>query len=226
MSWFTYDTVAGGADHQRWYTLSGPVMSGQPNAALTIYQNTGGNFNALPITTAQPVGTATLSFTRAPAVKLSYSFTDGRMGNIPLTRLTQNVTCSTTTPYPTNADFALSGNWYDGAATSGQGFTVEVNPIPARSLRPGTPMRRWFRCRGGRTTVVHRARDVHAGHAFDPGADLRNHRWDVRHADPSWPANGAQWAAERWRSRAARRRRSATTSLGTAAAWACPGPSP
>ena len=45
-----------------------------------------------------------------------------------MTRLTQNVTCSTTTARPTNADFALSGNWYDGAATSGQGFTVEVNP--------------------------------------------------------------------------------------------------
>jgi hypothetical protein len=40
---------------------------------------------------------------------------------------TQNVTCSTTSPYPTNADFALSGNWYD-PATSGQGLTVEVNP--------------------------------------------------------------------------------------------------
>ena len=40
-------------DHQRWYTLSGPVVTGQPNASLTIYQNTGGNFNAPPITTAQ-----------------------------------------------------------------------------------------------------------------------------------------------------------------------------
>ena len=32
VSWFTYDTVAGGADHQRWYTLRAPVMTGQPNA--------------------------------------------------------------------------------------------------------------------------------------------------------------------------------------------------
>jgi hypothetical protein len=30
-----------------------------------------------------------------------------------MTRLTQNVSCSTTTPFPTNADFALLGNWYD-----------------------------------------------------------------------------------------------------------------
>src|SRR5271165_3380595 len=129
VSWFTFDTVAGGADHQRWYTLGGPVISGQPDAALTIYQNIGGNFNAGPPTMAQPVGTATLSFDTCSSGKLSYSFTDGtgRMGNIPLTRLTQNVTCATTAPYPTNADFALSGNWYN-SATSGQGFTVEVNP--------------------------------------------------------------------------------------------------
>jgi hypothetical protein len=130
VSWFTYDTVAGGEDHQRWYTAQGSVVTGQPNATLTIYQNTGGNFNALPVTMAQAVGTATLSFATCSSGQLAYSFTDGtgRMGNIPLTRLLQNVTCSTTTPYATNADFALSGNWFD-SVTAGQGFTVEVNPI-------------------------------------------------------------------------------------------------
>jgi len=132
VSWFTFDTAAGLADHERWYTLSGAVTSGQPNAALTIYQNTGGNFNALPTTMAQTVGTATLSFAACTSGELAYTFTDGtgRTGNIPLTRLTQNVTCATTTPYPTNADFALSGNWFD-PATAGQGFTVEVNPNSA-----------------------------------------------------------------------------------------------
>src|SRR5204862_7558910 len=43
MSWFTYDTVTGGPEHQRWYTLGGNVASGQA-ASLVIYQNTGGNF--------------------------------------------------------------------------------------------------------------------------------------------------------------------------------------
>ena len=130
VSWFTYDTAIGGADHQRWYTAQGPVVTGQPNAALTIYQNTGGNFNAPPVTNAQAVGNATLSFDTCSSGQLSYTFTDGtsRTGTIPLTRLTQNVTCATSTPYPTNADFALSGNWFGGAATSGQGFTAEVNP--------------------------------------------------------------------------------------------------
>jgi hypothetical protein len=133
VSWFTYDTAVGGADHQRWYTAQGPVVTGQPSASLTIYQNTGGNFNAPPVTNAQPVGTATLSFDTCTSGQLQYTFTDGtnRTGTIALTRLTQNVTCSTTTPYPINADFALSGNWFGGAATSGQGLTVEVNPNSA-----------------------------------------------------------------------------------------------
>ena len=131
VSWFTYDTVIGGAERQRWYTAQGPAVTGQPSAALTIYQNTGGNFNAPPVTNAQAVGTATLSFDTCSSGQLSYTFTDGtgRAGTMPLTRLTQNVTCSTTTPHPTNADFALSGNWFGGAATSGQGFTAEANPI-------------------------------------------------------------------------------------------------
>jgi len=129
VSWFTYDTVIGGAERQRWYTAQGTMVYNQPIVPLTIYQNTGGNFDAAPITNAQPVGTATLYFDTCTSGSFSYSFSDGtgRMGTIPLTRLTQNVTCFYTTPYPTNADFALSGNWFE-AATSGQGFTVEVNP--------------------------------------------------------------------------------------------------
>jgi hypothetical protein len=139
VSWFTYDNVVGGAERQRWYTLSGPVVSEQPSASLTIYQNTGGNFNAPPLTTAQPVGTATLSFDTCTSGQLSYTLTDGtgRAGSIPLTRLTQNVTCSTTAARPTDADFALSGNWY-APATSGQGLTVEVNP------NSGTVFSAWY----------------------------------------------------------------------------------
>jgi len=128
VSWFTYDTVSGNAERQRWYTAQGAVVTGQPTASLTIYQNTGGNFNSFPVTNAQAVGTATLSFDTCSSGQLTYSFTDGtgRTGTIPLTRLLQNTTCATLTPYPTNADFALSGNWY-GPATSGQGLTVEIS---------------------------------------------------------------------------------------------------
>ncbi|MET0167405.1 MAG: hypothetical protein ABW318_20680 [Vicinamibacterales bacterium] len=131
VSWFTYDTGIGGAERQRWYTAQGQVVTGQPSATLTIFRNTGGNFNAPPITTPQPVGTATLSFDTCASGQLSYSFTDGtgRTGSIPLTRLMQNVTCSVFSVRSTNADFALSGNWYGGPATSGQGLTVELNPV-------------------------------------------------------------------------------------------------
>jgi probable HAF family extracellular repeat protein len=129
VSWFTFDTVAGGADRQRWYTLSGNVQDGQPTASLTIYRNVGGNFNAPPMTNGVPVGMATLRFVSCSGGELAYTFTDGsgRSGTIPLTRLTQSATCSTTSARPTNADAALSGNWYD-AATSGQGFTIDVSP--------------------------------------------------------------------------------------------------
>ncbi len=160
VSWFTYDAVSGGADHQRWYTAQGAVATGQPNATLTIYQNTGGNFNTPPVTSAQPVGTATLSFDTCSSGQLSYTFTDGtgRMGEIPLTRITQNVTCSITATYPTNADFALSGNWYE-PATSGQGFTVEVNPNSGaffaawytympNGITAGAAGQRWYTAQG------------------------------------------------------------------------------
>ena len=130
VSWFTFDAIAGGADHQRWYTLGGPVVSGQPVVALTIYRNTGGNFAAPPITTGAAVGTATLAFDSCTTGSLSYAFTDGsgRTGSIKLSRLTQNVTCDAGSARPTNADFALSGNWF-GPATSGQGITLEANPV-------------------------------------------------------------------------------------------------
>lgn len=140
VSWMTFDRVRGGAERQRWYTLQGPVISGQPNASLTIYQNVGGNFNAPPATNAQEVGTATLSFATCSTGNLSYSFADGtnRVGTIPLTRLLPNVTCSAAAPYPADVDFALSGSWYGGAATSGQGFMAEVAP------EAGTFFMSWF----------------------------------------------------------------------------------
>jgi hypothetical protein len=71
-----------------------------------------------------------------------------------LTRLTQNVTCDSTTANFTNADFALSGNWYD-PATSGQGLAVEVNPnsraffaawytYAPNGAGAGAPGQRWY----------------------------------------------------------------------------------
>ncbi|MDR3385941.1 MAG: hypothetical protein P4L92_02715 [Rudaea sp.] len=131
VSWFTFDYVTiGGADHQRWYTLSGSTTSGASTAQLAIAQNTGGNFDAPPATAGVQVGTATLSFSSCDQATLDYAFSDGsgRHGIIPITRITQNVTCTTSGAPPVDADFALSGNWY-AEEQAGQGFTVEINPL-------------------------------------------------------------------------------------------------
>jgi hypothetical protein len=129
-SWLTYDDVLGGAERQRWYTLEGSVASGQTDVPMTIYQNTGGNFNAQQATTEHAVGIATLSFDTCTSGRLVYSFIDGsgRASTIPLTRLMPSVSCSNTSARPTNDDFARSGNLYDHA-TPGQCLAVEVNPI-------------------------------------------------------------------------------------------------
>jgi serine protease len=130
-AWFTFDIAAGGVDHQRWYTFSGNAQTGTASIPVTIYQNTGGNFNAPPVTQVTLVGIGTLAFDDCTNATFDYVFADGsgRVGEIPLTRLTQNVTCANAAAAKaTNPDFGFSGNWYD-AATSGQGFVIEVNPV-------------------------------------------------------------------------------------------------
>ena len=130
-AWFTFDGApAGGADRERWFTFNGNGQSGGASVAVTIFRNVGGNFDALPITQPTVVGTGTLAFADCSNATLAYTFSDGsgRTGSLALTRLTPNVTCTVGTPPPTNADFALSGNWFD-ATTAGQGIVVDVNPL-------------------------------------------------------------------------------------------------
>jgi hypothetical protein len=130
-AWFTFDSGApGGADRQRWYVFNGNATRGATTIPIAIGQNVGGNFAAAPITTPTIVGSGTLAFSDCNTGSLTYAFTDGsgRSGTIPMTRITPNVTCVTAGAAPTNADFSLSGNWYD-PTTSGQGFVFEVNPL-------------------------------------------------------------------------------------------------
>jgi hypothetical protein len=130
-AWFTFEGApAGGADRERWFTFNGNGQSGAASVPITIFRNVGGNFDAAPVTQGTIVGNGTLSFADCSNATLAYTFTDGsaRTGSIALTRLTPNVTCTVGTPPPTNADFALSGNWFD-ATTSGQGVVVDVNPV-------------------------------------------------------------------------------------------------
>jgi hypothetical protein len=189
VAWFTYDTAAGGAERQRWYTLQGPLVNGQPSAPLTIYQNTGGNFNAPPATTSQAVGTATLRFDSCTSGELSYSFNDGRSGTIALTRLTPNVSCAAAAPYPTNADFMLSGSWYGGAATSGQGLLADVAVAANRfflawftylpnGASAGAAGQRWYSAQGpftaGQRTIPVEIQETTGG-AFDTPTSASQH---------------------------------------------------
>jgi len=165
--WYTFDLAGGASDAsgQRWYTLSGSVSNSSPRANLTIYANTGGNFNAAPVTKAKIVGNATLSFTDCMHGVLSYSFTDAattngkvRVGSIPLTRLTANVTCAAAGDSGQAAgNYLLSGAWYD-PSTSGQGILFDINPLtnggilaggwytfaPNGSSIGGAASQRWF----------------------------------------------------------------------------------
>lgn len=130
-SWFTFDaTTSGGADHGRWYTFGGPVHAGTNSASMPLYQNIGGNFNALPVTSATQVGNVTITFTDCSTAQYDYNFTDGsnRSGTVPLMRLIPNVVCANSDSAPGPSDFGLSGNWYD-ATKSGQGLAFEVNPV-------------------------------------------------------------------------------------------------
>ena len=76
----------------------------------------------------------------------------------------QKALMSTTTPYTTNGDFAFSGNWY-AAATSGQGFTVEVNPTS------GTLFAAWYTYEpGGSAAGAAGQRWYTAQGTFTPGS--------------------------------------------------------
>ena len=130
-SWFTFDAVAsGGADHDRWYTFGGPIQAGDSAVAMPLFQNSGGNFGAPPVTMGVQVGHVALSFSDCVTAQLNYAFTDGssRIGTVPLTRLTPNVRCAQAGSTNASGDFGLSGNWFD-PATSGQGFVIELNPV-------------------------------------------------------------------------------------------------
>ena len=133
-SWYTYDTISGSTDTQRWYSFQASEISpGATGVAVSIFQNTDGNFNALPITTAQSVGTGTLSFDTCSTGLFTYALDDGRFGAVPLQRLLSNVSCDDGgTPTGTApSDFGLSGAWYN-VDTGGQGFLIEVNPTDAQ----------------------------------------------------------------------------------------------
>lgn len=133
-TWYTYDTTAGDETSQRWYTIQAPLTTAAESVDFPIYQNTGGNFDAPPATTAVQVGTGSLAFDSCTSGTFTYAFDDGRTGTIPLSRIMPNVDCvETGTPTIAPSDFGLSGTYYD-PTTAGQGMLVEINPENAYSF--------------------------------------------------------------------------------------------
>ena len=127
-AWYTY-TRAGSPSEQRWYSLqaSAPVPGGP--TGFTIFENTGGDFDAPPVTTAEPVGSGTLAFYSCTSGLLTYSFENGDTGAIPIRRAMPDIGCDPRgVPLaPVASDFGFSGAWYE-PETSGQGLIVEINP--------------------------------------------------------------------------------------------------
>jgi hypothetical protein len=164
-AWYTFGTEAGGPETQRWFSLDSMIDPGATSTDVTIYQNTGGNFLAPPITNAVAVGSGTLTFYSCTSGLFTYAFDDGPSGSIPLLALMPNVECAdpgTSTTAPPPSDYGLSGTWYD-PANAGQGFIVNVNPVDMQVFlgwytyaidgeSQGEAGQRWFSAQGQHTT--------------------------------------------------------------------------
>jgi hypothetical protein len=129
-TWYTYDLPSDDPASQRWYAMQGSTSLGETNADFTIYQNTGGNFDAPPITTATAVGTGSIKFFSCSSGLFTYAMSDGRKGIVPLHNILANVECAETPSDdpPPPSDYGLSGVYYD-PQQSGQGVLVDVDPI-------------------------------------------------------------------------------------------------
>lgn len=130
--WFTFDD----SGHQRWMPLQGDLSASHgATYDLKIGQNSGGNFNAGPVTTpASVIGSAELTFYDCGHAAMTYQFDDGRSGTIPYVRLDPSTACSSAVPATPPAQLPAHYNdvlhslaWYD-PATSGQGLYLDLVP--------------------------------------------------------------------------------------------------
>jgi hypothetical protein len=134
--WQTFDA----AGHQNWFVVQGDMsQSHGATYNLAIGQTAGGNFDALPISSASLVGSGSLRFFDCTHAALSFSLSDGRSGTIPYVRLTPPSACSEVVPAaplpdsplpPNYNDVLHSGAWFD-PLISGQGLQVEF--VPSRN---------------------------------------------------------------------------------------------
>lgn len=130
--WFTFDTVAGGADRHRWFTVEGIIANGTTSSVnVDILTRYDGNFAQGPSPPITPVGSGTLSFDNCNEASLSYSLPSPYgSGQIPLVRLLPNISCTPQGGGTGHNDYKFSGNWYT-PAFGGQGLMLEINPTEA-----------------------------------------------------------------------------------------------
>ncbi|HET7843096.1 MAG TPA: hypothetical protein VFL14_03030, partial [Xanthomonadales bacterium] len=129
-AWFTYAGQAlPGPAGQHWYTLQGDVVAGE--AVVSIYDTTGGAFDAATPVTTTSVGTARLRLVGCERIELDYAFTNGLgSGRRTMTRLTDPAhDCAGGSPPPVanGLDWRQSGAWFD-PAKNGQGVLFSVDP--------------------------------------------------------------------------------------------------
>jgi hypothetical protein len=160
-TWFTFDLPSDDPASERWYTMQGAPALGATSAGVTIYRNTGGNFDAPPSTTATAVGTGSIKFFSCSSGLLTYAFDDGRKGIVPLHNLLSTAECSETpNGNPEISDYGFSGVYYD-PTTSGQGVIVQVDPVDGAVFlgwytyaidgSESTESQRWLTAQGGWT---------------------------------------------------------------------------
>ncbi len=94
--WFTFPGTSSATAVHRWFTAYGSYSAGQTSSRMTVYRNTGGNFDAPPATQGQVVGSARLTFQSCTSGRYDYEIDlDGilRRGSIPLSRLGSSQYC-------------------------------------------------------------------------------------------------------------------------------------
>lgn len=190
--WYTFPGTITTKGQHRWFTASAPYSFGQTSSRMTIYRNTGGNFDAPPITQAVAVGSATLTFQSCTSGRYDYEVNlDGvlRRSSIPLSRLGSAQYCNqgSTPNFSLSRDGispALNGSWYN-PDTAGQGLQFLFSPqdgnlaylawytYDVNGQSAGVNGQRWYTVQGnytpGSATAISLPIYLTTGGTFDAG---------------------------------------------------------
>jgi hypothetical protein len=190
--WFTFPGTSTATAVHRWFTAYAPYTAGQTSSRMAVYRNTGGNFDAPPVTQGQAVGSARLTFQSCTSGRYDYEIDlDGimRRGSIPLSRLGSSQYCDagSTPNFSLSRDGispALDGAWYD-PNNAGQGFQFVFLPqnnniaylawytFDVNGQNAGANGQRWYTVQGnytpGSATIISQPIYQITGGNFDAG---------------------------------------------------------